>query len=261
MLNYAAMKEIAIAKKAARQAGALLISYLGHLKDVQYKAVRDPVSEADKASEALIAGIIKAAFPAHGFLAEEKTAWDGDGEARWIVDPLDGTVNYAHTYPCFCVSIALEVKGEVVLGVVYDPVRREMFSAVKGKGAYLGRRRLGVSKNTELIRSLVVTGFPYDSATNPGRLFQDVEAMVKASEGVRRDGSAALDLCYVASGRFDGFWELRLKPWDTAAGMLILLEAGGMVTDYSGRPYRIDMPEILATNGKIHGEMMEVLGV
>ncbi len=156
------MKELTTAKHAAREAGKLLLSYFGNLKDIQFKSGRrDPVSEADKASEALIAGIIKSAFPTHGFLAEEKTAWKGDG-GRWIVDPLDGTVNYSHGFPCFCVSIAYERDGEVLVGVVHDPVRREMFYAVKGKGAFLNGKRLNVSKTPKLANSFIVTGFPYD---------------------------------------------------------------------------------------------------
>jgi len=254
------MRELDVATKAARQAGAVLMERLGRLKDVRYKSLRDPVTEADKASEALISGIIRDAFPEHGFLGEEDTSWDGGKSgARWIVDPLDGTVNYAHGYPCFCVSIALEKDGEITLGVVHDPWSGEMFTAVKGGGAYLDGRPLHVSTTERLIRSLVVTGFPYDTATNPGNIFRDIENMVRASQGVRRDGAAALDLCYLAAGRSDGFWELRLKPWDTAAGMLIVTEAGGKVTDYRGGPYTPGMDEILATNGLVHGEMMEVL--
>jgi myo-inositol-1(or 4)-monophosphatase len=257
------MKELAVATRAAKMAGALLMEHLGRLKDIRYKSVRDPVSEADTASEALIADIIGSAFPSDGFLGEEDVSGssgeaDGSGR-RWVVDPLDGTVNFAHGYPCFCVSIALEQDGEVVLGVVYDPAHREIYSAVRGGGAALNGNTIRVSKTRRLIRSLVVTGFPYDAATNPGRIFTDVEGMVKASQGVRRDGAAALDLCYIASGRLDGFWELRLKPWDTAAGMLIVREAGGRVTDFAGRPFEPGMQEILATNGLVHREMMGVL--
>jgi len=253
------MKELAVAKKAAKQAGKLLMSHFGNLKDVRYKSLRDPVSEADRASEALIAGVIKEAFPSHGFLAEENTSWEGVTGGRWIVDPLDGTVNFAHNYPCFCVSIAFEQDGEVMLGVVYDPVGKELFHAVKGGGAYLNNRPIHVSGTRKLIRSLVVTGFPYDTHVNPGNIFIGFERMSKATQGVRRDGSAALDLCYLAAGRLDGFWELRLKPWDTAAGVLIVREAGGRVTDFSGRPFSLDMQEMLASNGKMHAEMMGVL--
>lgn len=263
MVDFLSMKELTLAKRAARKAGAFLMERLGRLRDVRYKSVRDPVSEADTGSEALIAGMIREAFPGDGFLGEEETSWEsgkgGGGGRRWIVDPLDGTVNFAHSYPCFCVSIALEQGGEIVLGVIYDPAGKELYSAARGAGATLNGKPISVSSTKSLIRSLVVTGFPYDTTANPGNIFRDFENMTRTSQGVRRDGSAALDLCYVASGRFDGFWELRLKPWDTAAGMLIVAEAGGLVTDYSGRPYRPGMEEILATNGKIHGEMMEAL--
>lgn len=258
--NIAAMKELTIAKKAAKLAGALLMSHLGRLKDVRYKSLKDPVSEADRGSEALISRIIGDAFPDDGFMGEEDTRREPQSSGRrWIVDPLDGTVNFAHGYPCFCVSIALEVDGEITLGVVYDPWGRELFSAVRGKGAMLNGRPIHVSKTKKLVRSLVVTGFPYDAAANPGNIFRDIENMVKAAQGVRRDGAAAMDLCHLAAGRFDGFWELRLKPWDTAAGMLIVTEAGGKVTDFSGGPYTPGMEQILATNGLIHEEMAKVL--
>jgi myo-inositol-1(or 4)-monophosphatase len=254
------MKEFSIAKRAAREAGKILMAHLGKLRDVRYKSRRDPVSEADKASEACIAGIIKEAFPAHGFLAEENTAWGGRADGvRWIVDPLDGTVNFTHGYPSFCVSIALERGGEVVLGVVYDPVRREMFTALKGQGAHLNGRPISVSKTSRLIRSLLVTGFPYDIDKRPDEILGYFRKMSLAAQGVRRDGSAALDLCYLAMGRFDGYWELGLKPWDTAAGMLIVREAGGRVTNFTGTPFVPEMQEILATNGRVHGEMTELL--
>ena len=256
------MKELTIAKQAAREAGRILLSYFGNLKDIQFKSGRrDPVSEADKASEALIAGIIKDVFPTHGFLAEEKTAWDGDG-GRWIVDPLDGTVNYSHGFPCFCVSIAYERDGDVLVGVVHDPVRREMFYALKGKGAFLNGKSLNVSKTPKLANSLIVTGFPYDLDRRPDKILRLFNKMTTASQGMRRLGSAALDLCYIAAGRFDGYWEFGLKPWDTAAGTLIVTEAGGKVTSLSGGPFHfMDSSEILVSNSKIHNEMQKTLGI
>jgi myo-inositol-1(or 4)-monophosphatase len=255
------MKELAVAKRAAKEAGKILLSHLGKLEHVEYKGRRDPVSEADKASEKRIAEVIREAFPAHGFLAEEKTSWTGkDKGARWIVDPLDGTVNYAHGYPLFSVSIAFERDGEVLAGVVYDPVRKDLFSAVRGDGAFLNSKPIRVSKTRKLIKSLIVTGFPYDIESRPKEILGPFNRMVLASQGVRRDGSAALNLCYLACGRFDGYWEMGLKPWDTAAGMLILREAGGVVTDFKGAPFKPEMQEILASNGKIQKEMMEVLG-
>jgi myo-inositol-1(or 4)-monophosphatase len=254
------MKELTVAKRAAKEAGKILLSHLGKLEHVEYKGRRDPVSEADKASEKCIAGIIREAFPAHGFLAEEKTAWTGsDRSARWIVDPLDGTVNYAHGYPHFSVSIAFERDGEVLTGVVFDPVKKDLFSAVRGGGVFLNNMPIRVSRTTRLIKSLIVTGFPYDIESRPKEILEPFNRMVLASQGVRRDGSAALNLCYLACGRFDGYWELGLKPWDTAAGMLILREAGGLVTDFKGKTFKPEMQEILASNGKIQKEMMGVL--
>lgn len=251
------MRELDTAIRAAKEAGGVLMEHLGQLKDVRYKSRRDPVSEADRASEALIASIIKDAFPGHGFMSEEGAAWEGDG--LWIVDPLDGTVNFAHGYPCFCVSIAFRRGEETLVGVVHDPVRDETYTATNGGGAFMGGSKLNVSATPSLERSLLVTGFPYDIEKDADRIMGQFKAMSLAAQGVRRDGAAALDLCYLASGKFDGYWELRLKPWDTAAGALILAEAGGKVTDFSGNPFRPEMKEILATNGRVHGEMMEVL--
>jgi myo-inositol-1(or 4)-monophosphatase len=254
------MKELIIAKRAAKEAGKILLSYMGKLEHVEYKGRRDPVSEADKASEKRVAEVIREAFPAHGFLAEEKTSWTGkDKSARWIVDPLDGTVNYAHGYPHFSVSIAFERDGEMQAGVVFDPVKKDLFSAVKGGGAFLNNTPIQVSGTKTLIKSLIVTGFPYDIESRPNEILEPFNRMVLASQGVRRDGSAALNLCYLACGRFDGYWEFGLKPWDTAAGALILREAGGIVTDFKGTPFKPEMQEILASNGKIQKEMMEVL--
>jgi len=255
------MDELKVAIEAANAAGEVLMKHLGRLRDVRYKSVRDPVSEADKESETLIAGIIRDAFPAHGFLGEEDSSWEPStkGGPRWIVDPLDGTVNYAHAYPCFCVSIALETDGELILGVVHDPLNRETYTASRGNGAFLNGEKIRVSGTDELIRSLVVTGFPYDTAENTGDIFRDIRNMVRYTQGVRRDGAAALDMCYLACGRFDGFWEPRLHPWDTAAGVVIVEEAGGKVTDYRGGPYTPYMDNILATNGLIHDEMVRVL--
>jgi myo-inositol-1(or 4)-monophosphatase len=260
MIICMAMRELAIAKKAAREAGRLLLFYFGNLKDIRFKSGRrDPVSEADKASEALIARTLKAAFPFYGFLGEEDTAWQGEG-GRWIVDPLDGTVNYSHCFPCFCVSIAYERDGEIVVGVVHDPVRRETFHAVKGKGAFLNGKRLNVSKTPKLANSLIVTGFPYDIDRHADKILGLFNKMTIASQGMRRLGSAALDLCYIAAGRFDGYWEFGLKPWDTAAGALIVSEAGGRVTALDGEPFHfMDSSEILVSNSKIHNEMIKVM--
>ena len=261
------MKELTLAKKTARGAGKILLSHFGKLKDVRYKSGRrDPVSEADEASEAYIAGALKAAFPDYGFLGEETSSRAGGAparsvgrNARWVVDPLDGTVNYAHGLPQFCVSIALERDGESVVGVVYNPVSRELFHATKDGGAFLNNRPISVSKQKDLGKALVVTGFPYDIDKRADLILGYFGKMVKASQGMRRLGSAALDLCFVAAGRFDGYWELGLKPWDTAAGYLIVREAGGKVTDLSGVEFKPEIGEIVASNGKIQKEMLEVL--
>ncbi|HET6369571.1 MAG TPA: inositol monophosphatase family protein, partial [Nitrospiria bacterium] len=183
----------------------------------------------------------------------------GNSPYRWIIDPLDGTTNYAHGFPCFCVSIGLEHEGNVLLGVVYDPIRSELFYAERGKGATLNGRRIRVSSTFSLSRSLLVTGFAYDIRISQENNIDHFTRFSMRSQGVRRTGSAALDLCYVASGRFDGFWEMKLHPWDVAAGSLIVKEAGGEISTFSGDPFYIDSKEILATNGKIHREMIAVL--
>jgi myo-inositol-1(or 4)-monophosphatase len=195
-------------------------------------------------------------------LAEEGglTAATGAGSAgyRWLVDPLDGTTNFAHTFPMFCISIGLEYDGEVILGVVYDPVRRELWEARRGRGATLNRRRIRVSPCPRLGESLLVTGFAYDLRDDPTNLTHFANFSLRA-RGIRRTGSAALDLCYTATGRLDGFWELKLQPWDIAAGSLIVTEAGGRVTDCAGRPFRVDAREIVASNGRIHQEMVDMI--
>lgn len=255
------MLELAI--RAAREAGALLLDGLGRRIEVSHKGPIDLVTEVDLASEALITDLISTHYPRHAILAEEEGAMGAapGAEYRWLVDPLDGTTNYAHGYPCFCVSIAVERRGEVVVGVVYDPTRDELFVAEKGAGARLNNRAVRVSDTAPLAASLLVTGFPYaiseQEFTNLGH-FHDFSLHGQA---VRRDGSAALDLCYVSCGRFDGFWELALKPWDTAAGTLIVTEAGGRVTGFAGQPFDNQTPECLASNGRIHDEMIAVLAL
>ncbi|HEY5600372.1 MAG TPA: inositol monophosphatase family protein, partial [Candidatus Manganitrophaceae bacterium] len=198
-------------------------------------------------------------FPDHQIMAEEGHGSKAPSPYRWVIDPLDGTTNYAHGFPFFCVSIGLEVEGSVLLGVVYDPLRRELFVAEKGKGATLNDKPISVSQVDVLKKSLLVTGFAYDIRVHPKNNFNHFVNFSLSAQGVRRTGSAALDLCYVAAGRLDGFWELKLNPWDTAAGSLMMLEAGGKVTDLAGKPYSIYDPEILATNGKIHRQMIEIL--
>lgn len=243
----------------AEEAGEVLLRYLGELSGVEYKGEVDLVTEADRASEALVVKRLTALLPEASVLAEEGSRVDRPGNRRWIVDPLDGTTNFAHSYPLFCVSIALEEEGNVVLGVIHDPTRKESFTAVRGEGAFRNGERLRVSGTGRLEHALLVTGFPYDVRTGPRDNLLQFRAMLKRARAVRRDGTAALDLAYLAAGRFDGFWEESLAPWDVAAGALLVEEAGGRVTEYDGSPLRLHGGNILATNGGVHGEMQEIL--
>jgi myo-inositol-1(or 4)-monophosphatase len=192
-------------------------------------------------------------------MAEESTNITRGSEYKWIVDPLDGTTNYAHGYPLFCVSIALQRMNEVILGVIYNPMLDELFVAERGEGAFLQGRKIHVSTTRRLTEGLVATGFPYDVRENCRDVLAYFNEMIPKAQAIRRQGSAALDLAYLAAGRFDGFWELRLQPWDTAAGWLMVEEAGGAVTDLSGKPYWLESPTIVASNGRIHEELMKVL--
>ena len=228
-------------------------------REISYKGDINLVTEMDTRSERIIVEMLRASFPDHGIIAEEETKIQTGSGYRWIIDPLDGTTNYAHGYPCFSVSIALEHEGDAIAGVVYDPMREELFSARKGGGASLNGKPIRVSAADTLIKSLLATGFPYDRKTSDKNNLDYFHELLMASQEVRRDGSAALDLCSVAAGRFDGFWELKLKPWDVAAGSLIVLEAGGMVTDLSQNAFDINAEEVLASNGRIHRQMAEVL--
>jgi len=228
---------------------------------IQYKGAIDIVTEADKMSEDLIIEAIKRNFPDHGILSEESPAITGAGKLRWIIDPLDGTTNYSHGYPVFCVSIALENEGTIVLGVIYDPMREDMFVAVRGEGAYLNDKKLKVSSVGDISRSLLATGFPYDIRESKDNNLDYFNAMAVKVQAIRRAGSAALDLAYLAAGRFDGFWELKLKPWDTAAGCLLVTEAGGIISDIAGGKWHLQSPNLLASNGLIHEQMIEVLRV
>ncbi len=249
--------EAAIA--AARSAGMILKDNIHGSREITFKGDINLATEMDIRSERAIVQLLASAFPDHGFIAEEETRIQNGAGYTWIIDPLDGTTNYAHGYPCFSVSIALERKGEIVLGVVYDPMRDELFSAMKTRGAFLNGHKIRVSHVDKLINGLLATGFPYDRKVSDRNNMGYFHDLLMASQEVRRDGSAALDLCYVAAGRFDGFWELKLKPWDVAAGSLIAQEAGGMVTDLSGNEFSIHDDEILASNGRIHGHMMDIL--
>jgi myo-inositol-1(or 4)-monophosphatase len=243
----------------AREAGALLLKYFQQKLKIEYKGDADLVTAADRASEALIRERISQQFPSHDVLGEEQGLQDRGSEYRWYVDPLDGTTNFAHGYPVFCVSMALEHRaggnsageGHRIAAVVYDPTRDELFSAEKGQGARLNGDPIHVSQATQLKECLVATGFPsHKRHKNPNIFFY--HQITLRTHGVRRAGSAALDLCDVASGRFDGFWEFNLNPWDTAAGVLIIEEAGGKVTRFDGSPFLLDSRETLASNGLVH---------
>lgn len=253
MLNFAI--------ETAREAGHLLLEKFGRITQITKKGDINLVTEADLASEALIIERIKSYHPKHSILAEESgeaIVSGGDAAWKWIIDPLDGTTNYAHGYPCFCVTLALEHDGEIVIGVTFDPTRNELFAAERGQGASLNGRAIKVSETEKLSESLIVTGFPYDFKDKEN-FARHLEAFLFHSRGVRRDGSAAIDMAYVACGRFDGFWEEGLHAWDVAAGKLMIEEAGGQVTYYDGSPFSIYAPPICASNGSIHSEMLKVL--
>ncbi len=250
---------LTVAREAALKAGTILRENIHGDREISYKGEINLVTEMDKRSERTVVEVLRSAFPDHGILAEEETAIENSSGFRWIIDPLDGTTNYAHGYPNFAVSIGLEHAGEVILGVVYDPMRDELFTAESGKGASLNGRAIKVSKADTLIRSLLATGFPYDRMTSEKNNLNYFRALLMASQEVRRSGSASLDLCSVAAGRLDGYWELKLHPWDVAAGSLIVREAGGMVSDFSGIRFSIHDKEIVASNGRIHRRMIEAL--
>lgn len=254
---------ISTAESIAREAGALLRDFYHQGVRAEYKGDVDLVTDADRASERLISERLRAAFPEHGIYGEEGTRRGLDSEYRWYVDPLDGTTNFAHGFPVFCVVLGCEHRGShlaadedgrMVAGVIYDPLRDEMFAAERGGGARLNGQRIRVSQTKTLQESLVATGFPsHKRHENPNVHFY--QQFTLRSHGVRRAGSAALDMAYVAAGRLDGFWEFKLNPWDTSAGYLLVEEAGGRVTHFDGGRFTLDSREVFATNGLIHGEM------
>lgn len=227
-----------VAEKAARTAGGILLMHLGRPLDVEFKGDADIVTRVDRLSEEAIVSIIRDAYPGHQILAEEGTSWQGKSEYRWIIDPLDGTTNYAHSFPCFAVSIGLEASGRMIAGVVYDPVRDECFTAAEGNGAYLNGNPIHVSATDRLDLALLATGFPYDRRKNPDKYLELFRKFMMKAQEIRRPGSASIDLCYLASGRIDGFWECKLKPWDVAAAVVIVREAGGRMSDFKGNSYR-----------------------
>ncbi len=227
--------------------------------EIFHKGEINIVTDVDLECQERIIGLIGRHFPADLVIAEEKdNVFEGDHN-RWIVDPIDGTTNYAHGYPFFCTSIAYEVKKEIVCGVVYNPIFDELFFAEKGKGAYLNGEKLSVSAAVDMKQCLLTTGFPYDVATNRQNNVDHFVAFLHNAQAIRRDGSAALNLSYVAAGRFDGFWELKLSPWDTAAGVLMVTEAGGRVSSFDGAPFDIYKGQIVASNNLIHDDMLRVL--
>jgi len=270
-----------IGRQAALAAGAVMRQNYHQPHEITMKGAIDPVTETDFQCQEIIIGMIKAAFPDHGFLAEERAgegeagqpppavqaavgharpglAWEADPPpaCRWIIDPLDGTVNFAHGYPAFCVSIACEVDGVLTYGVVYDPLRDEIFEARRGGGASLNGAPIRVSATARLDRALIATGFPYDIRARVPATLARLGRLLGVVQGLRRGGSAALDLCYVACGRLDGFYEENLKPWDTASGVLMVTEAGGKITTFGGGDYDLYSPDILASNGVLHRELL-----
>jgi len=250
-----------LAIEATRAAGELLLSELAGARRIAFKgAPTDLVTEMDAQAEALILGRLRAAFPDDAILAEETGSATGRSGRRWIVDPLDGTTNYAHGIPLFAVSVALEVAGRVELGVIHDPVHEELYVAERGRGAVVNDRTLSVSRTATLNESVLVTGFPYNIRVTDDNNLREYAAFSLRTQAVRRLGSAVLYLAWLAAGRIDGYWELRTGPWDIAAGSLLVEEAGGRVTGIDGAPLDVDRPTVLASNGHIHDEMLKVLG-
>jgi myo-inositol-1(or 4)-monophosphatase len=251
-----------VAIEAAKEAGKFLKQNLGKVREINLKSgqERNLVTEIDKKSEALIVSIIRQHYPNHDILAEESGSEHGrQSDYRWIIDPLDGTTNFTHSLPIFCVSIGLEKKGEIIAGTIYDPNFEELFTAEKGRGAFLNGRRLRVSQTPTLKQSLLVTGFPYNVPDNPDNCIEHFVNFLLAGQGIRRMGSAAIDLAYVAASRYDGFWEVNLNPWDMAAGVVLIREAGGKITGFKGEDINIYGKQVVASNGIIHDEMINLI--
>ncbi len=250
-------------REAALAAGALLRQNFTQPQQVKLKGRHDPVTESDFQSQHLIIQTLTETFPDHHFLAEETGSPENQGSSDgcWIIDPLDGTVNFSHNFPMFAVSIAFQWQGEVVYGVVYDPMREELFEAVRGQGAWLNQQPIKVSRINDLDRALVATGFPYSVVERLDITMQRFSRMVAQAQGVRRPGSAAIDLCYVAAGRFDGFWEEDLKPWDTAAAVLIVQEAGGQISTFDGSAFDLYSKNVVASNVLLHDQILAILQI
>jgi myo-inositol-1(or 4)-monophosphatase len=247
-------------ESALREAGKIIMHFHARSPKISLKGPVDLVTEADKAADRKIIQVVKRRFPDHGFLTEESGAEISRSRFRWIIDPVDGTTNFAHKLPHACVSIGVEENGRMRAGGVFDPFRKELFLAVRGKGSRLNGRPIKVSRTTRLIDSLLATGFPYDRYKLAPFYLESNIRFMKKTQGIRRQGSAALDLSYVACGRYDGYWEFRLNPWDISAGWLLLEEAGGKLTDYRGRPMVLNgAVQAVASNGRIHGDMIKTL--
>jgi len=248
-----------VAVEACRLSGEIQKEGLKTQRQIDFKGTINIVTDIDHACEEAIVKIIQGRFPDHDVLAEEGRGYRTDSEFKWIIDPLDGTTNYAHGYPLFATSIALEHRGEIVVGAVLEPNLNELFTAVKNSGAYLNGKKISVSKTTNLNHALLCTGFAYNIREVKRNNVEEFQKFLFQARAVRRDGVAATDLCYVACGRYDGFWELELYPWDVGAGYLIVKEAGGMVTNYQGSEFSIYDKEIVASNGLLHAPMLEIL--
>ena len=248
-----------VAQEAALKGGLVLLKNFGRYNKVSYKGEINLVTETDHLSEKVIVDHLHQNFKEHTIITEEIYSLKQDSEYQWLVDPLDGTTNYAHGFPVFCISIGLAWQNQIILGVVYQPLLKEMFLAEKGGGSFLNKKRVFVSRTKQLKQSLLATGFPYDIRTSRNNNLDHFCNFAVSAQAVRRAGAAALDLPYTAAGRFDGFWEFKLNPWDVAAGLLLVEEAGGRVTDFSGAPCDINKGEVLASNGRIHSQMMGVL--
>ena len=256
-MDHKKVRDVGLA--AAARAGEVLRGFWGKTREIKKKGAIDLVTDADVASEEAVIGVIRTAFPGHTIQAEEGGLISGESAFRWIIDPLDGTTNFAHNLPEFCVSIAFSYEEELIFGVVLNPIKKELFFGMKGVGAYLNGKPIGVSGVNQVRDALLVTGFPYHSDPIIEALMRRFQRCLQAAQGLRRLGSAALDLCYVACGRFDGFWEQKLAPWDTAAGVVIARQAGAVITDFSNETYSIHGDEILATNGLVHQELVTLL--
>jgi myo-inositol-1(or 4)-monophosphatase len=247
------------ASEAAKKAGQMMRASIDKSREISYKGAVDLVTDHDRKSQQMIFNHLSSLYPKHDFLAEEDLCEDRGADFRWIIDPIDGTTNYAHRFPFFCVSIALEWRGRIVLGVILDPMGEEMFTAAVGKGAWCNGKRIHVSSVNDLNKSLLATGFPYDLRESRVNNLDHFAHFAVRAQAIRRCGSAALDLCYVACGRFDGFWEMKLSPWDMAAGAIIVQEAGGRVSDFDDNEYNPYGKEIVASNVQIHRQILDVL--